>query len=299
MPKLTIKGIQISSNNLVITYTGGDAPIPPPNPIKVCTEGSSCNPPIKQNNDSSTNSEYRGQYKAEWPTTWKKWSGENGYCNEQGKSGMPYQSSLYFSNSGNSLCLQGVRIEGGGYNASSVLAGDSWGGACNYSNPCTVNGVDTDDKFICKEWITLFGESGFVKITNPTDIKNADFKGGVSPYIPIAFGHGISGDERCGGCHLVRLLDNDYTYYLAVMTIDSATSSLEIGNEQFDNIIKYPGWNCAEGQSCPGPIGSSSNPSPSKIIDFIMLDECPQSVVPPNEYNYSGGKWWPNSPTTT
>ena len=64
------------------------------------------------------------------------------------------------------------------------------------------------------------------------------------------------------------------------MTIDSATSSLKIGNEQFICLENNYGteWECRSGQSCPGP---DSN----KLLEFIMLDECPHAIkVPSQEY---------------
>ena len=39
------------------------------------------------------------------------------------------------------------------------------------------------------------GKTGFVKITNQVDINNAGFDNNISPIIPVAFGHGISGDD--------------------------------------------------------------------------------------------------------
>jgi len=264
--------------------------VTPPSPLHFCKDGNGtiCNPPIKQNDDSSSNAAYRGKYTSgEWPTSWRQWNGKDGYCIEQGQPGQPYNSTDFFGADPNNFCYQGLRQEGGGYNVSNVMKGGLWGGACSATvNRCTVNGVDNGDKFLCKDWITSFGKTGFVKITNPKDISNAQFKNNESPYIPIAFGHGINADERCGGCHLIRLQGPNYNYYLAVMTLDSATSSLEIGVEDLSNITPFTDWGCTTGEACPG----ESHPI-SKPLDFIMLDECPQAV--------EDGRLWPEAPRKT
>ena len=269
--------------------------VTPPSPLLACTDGNGtiCNPPIKQNDDSSSNAAYRGKYTSgEWPTSWRQWNGKDrngkdGYCIEQSQPGQPYNSTDFFGADPYNFCYQGLRQEGSGYNVSNVMEGGVWGGACKTTeNRCTVNGVDNGDKFLCKNWITSFGKTGFVKITNPKDILNAQFENNESPYIPIAFGHGINADERCGGCHLIRLQGPNYNYYLAVMTLDVATSSLEIGEADLGNLTPFVDWKCKVTEACPG----ESHPI-SKPLDFIMLDECPQAV--------EDGSLWPGAPRKT
>ena len=277
-----ITSIIITSSNIDIEYISDNPAIIP---IKSCNTNSDdsfdCLPPVKQNEDQN---ESRGEKKTEWVTTWKEWNGENGYCMEQGRSGQPYHDSNFFLDSGDfkTWCYQGVRLEGEGYNWSNVIKYIDWGGACKFTNRCSYKGVDTGGSGICENWIDSFSKTGFVKITNQNDLSNAQFENNESPIIPVAFGHGISGDERCGGCHLIRRQYNNKKYYLVVMTIDSATSSLEIGSEQVACLETYEDWICASGQSCPG----------SDSIEFIMLDECPTYITPSSEYNYSTCLWY-------
>ena len=278
-----VTSLTITSANITLTYLSDNPSI---NPMKSCNtnkyDNFKCLPPLKQNEKSN---KYRGEKKTEWITTWKEWNGTNGYCMEQGQPGNPYSNSKFFQDTGNFklYCQQGLRYEGGGYNWSNVTKYKNWGGACNFVNRCSYKGVDNPSgSGICKNWIDLFGKTGFVKITNKIDLTNAKFKNNVSPIIPIAFGHGISGDERCGGCHLIRRQYNEKAYYVAVMTIDSATSSLELGDEQTTCLEKYSDWVCSSKQSCPG----------KELIEFIMLDECPTFINPPSDLSYLGCKWW-------
>lgn len=279
---INITSLIITSTNIVIKYISDNPPI---NPIKSCNTNTddnfNCLPPVKQNDETN---KYRGEKKTDWITTWKEWNGANGYCMEQGQSGKPYSNPIFFQDTGDwkLWCQQGLRYEGGGYDWSNVIKYKSWGGACKFTNRCSYKGVDTGGSGICTNWIDSFGRTGFVKITNNTDLSNAAFENNESPIIPVAFGHGISGDERCGGCHLIRRQTNGKTYYVAVMTIDSATSSLELGSEQTNCLGKYEDWACSLGQSCPG----------SELIEFIMLDECPTFINPPSNLSYLGCKWW-------